>query len=123
MPEALVAGERTANVLVTWLAAGLQQARRFGEAISACQDAAAIYRETGDQHREGMALGNLGSAYAGLRRFEEAIDCYQQNIAICRETGDRHGEGQTLGNLGNLPGAAATRPGGSVLAEGGRGHA
>jgi hypothetical protein len=38
-----------------------------------CQDAAAIYRETGDRHREGMALGNLGPALAEIRRFDEAI--------------------------------------------------
>jgi hypothetical protein len=39
--------------------------RRFEEAITACQDAAAIFRETGDRHREGTALGNLKAAKAG----------------------------------------------------------
>jgi hypothetical protein len=68
------------------------EVRRFEEAISAHQDAAAICRETGDRHGEGMALGNLGNALAGVRRFEEAITCYEQDIAIFRETGDRHGE-------------------------------
>jgi hypothetical protein len=33
--------------------------RRFEEAISAHQDAAAIYRETGDRQGEEMALSNL----------------------------------------------------------------
>ena len=60
---------------------------------------AAIFREVGDRHGEGMALGNLGVALAEARRFEEAIACYQQDIVICQETGDRYGEGQTLDNL------------------------
>jgi hypothetical protein len=41
------------------LRVALHQARRFDETITACQDAAAIYRETGDRHREGIALRNF----------------------------------------------------------------
>jgi len=65
------------------------------------QDAAAIYRETGDRHGEGMALDNLGAALHQVRRFEEAISAHQDAAAIYRETGDRHGEGMALNNLGN----------------------
>ncbi len=74
--------------------------RRFDEAITAHQDAAAIFRETGDRHSEGMALGNLGLALRQVRRFDEAITAHQDAVAIFRETGDRHGEGMALGNLG-----------------------
>ena len=73
--------------------------RRFEEAITAYQDAAAIFRETGDRHGEGMALTNLGAALVEVRRFEEAITAYQDAAAIYRETGDRHGEGIALNNL------------------------
>jgi hypothetical protein len=38
--------------------------RRFEEAITACQDAAAIFRETEDRHREGVAVNNLKLAQA-----------------------------------------------------------
>jgi hypothetical protein len=38
--------------------------RRFAEAITAHQDAAAIFRETGDQHREEIAVDNLERAQA-----------------------------------------------------------
>jgi len=38
--------------------------RRFEEAITAHQDAAAIYRETGDRHREGITVNNLETARA-----------------------------------------------------------
>jgi hypothetical protein len=36
--------------------ARLRQVRRFEEAITAHQDAAAIFQETGDRHREGIAM-------------------------------------------------------------------
>ena len=47
---------------LTNLGLALRQVRRFDEAITARQDAAAIYRETGDRHGEGRALTNLGVA-------------------------------------------------------------
>jgi hypothetical protein len=40
----------------------LKEVRRFDEAITACQDAIAIYRETGGQYREGITLENLDRA-------------------------------------------------------------
>ena len=44
------------------LGVALVAVRRFDEAITAHQDAIAIYRETGDRHREGRALNDLGLA-------------------------------------------------------------
>ena len=41
------------------LGVALGEVRRFEEAITAHQDAAAIFRETGDRHGEGTALSNL----------------------------------------------------------------
>jgi hypothetical protein len=41
------------------LGLALVEVRRFEEAISACQDAAAFFRETGDRYWESTALGNL----------------------------------------------------------------
>ena len=38
---------------LTNLGIGLWEVRRFNEAITACQDAGAIFRDTGDRHREG----------------------------------------------------------------------
>ena len=82
------------------LGIALREMRRFEEAITAYQDAAAIFRETGDRHGEGMALNNLGIALREAGRFEEAITAHQDAAAIFRETGDRHGEGMALNNLG-----------------------
>ncbi|MGW4798527.1 tetratricopeptide repeat protein, partial [Nonomuraea sp. NPDC004297] len=67
--------------------------------IDAHTQAAAIYQETGDRHREGAALNNLGAALQEVRRFEEAIDAHTQDLEICRETGDHYGEGAALKNL------------------------
>jgi hypothetical protein len=50
---------------LTNLGGALRQVRRFEEAITAHQDAAAIFRETGDRHREGIALDNLEKDQAG----------------------------------------------------------
>ncbi|WP_308042433.1 tetratricopeptide repeat protein, partial [Streptomyces sp. 8L] len=74
--------------------------RRFQEAINAHTRDLAICRETGDRHREGQALNNLGLALQEVRRFQEAINAHTRDLAICRETGDRHREGQALNNLG-----------------------
>jgi tetratricopeptide (TPR) repeat protein len=82
------------------LGVALQEVRRFEEAITACQDAAAIYQETSDRHGEGKALNNLGRALQEVRRFDEAITACQDAAAIYQETGDRHGEGMALNSLG-----------------------
>ena len=46
------------------LGIALQEVERFEEAITAHREAAAIFRETGDRHREGVALANLEAARA-----------------------------------------------------------
>jgi len=81
------------------LGLALREVRRFEEAITANQDAAAIYRETGGRHREGGALNNLGLAPRYVRRSEEAITAHQDAAAIYRETEDRHRQGTALNNL------------------------
>jgi hypothetical protein len=53
-----------------WRRPRLAAVRRFKEAITAHQDAAAIYREAGAQRREGMTLNNLGLAQREVRRFD-----------------------------------------------------
>jgi len=90
----------TEAIALTSLGNALGMVRRLEEAITAHQDAAAIFRETGDRHGEGMALGNLGLTLTETGRFEEAITAFQEDLAICREVGDRRGEGMALGNLG-----------------------
>ena len=78
----------------------LQQVGRFAEAITACQDAVAIFRETGNRHGVATALNNLGLALAGPGRFDEAITAHQDAAAIRQETGDWHGVARAVDNLG-----------------------
>jgi tetratricopeptide (TPR) repeat protein len=56
------------------------------------------------QHRagEGVALSNLGNAYANLDESRRAIQFFEQALLIHREIGYRKGEGNTLGNLGTV---------------------
>ena len=84
--------------------------RRFDEAITAHQQAAALSTELGDRNGEAAALDNLGVALQEVRRFDEAITAHQQAAALFTELGDRHGEAAALGNLGSRPaGGAAVR--------------
>ncbi len=65
------------------------------------QSALEAAKRSGDRKYEGIHLGNLGIAYAGLGDARRAIELYEGALAISREIGDRRGEGNTLGNLGN----------------------
>jgi len=70
----------------------LQDLRQWDDAITALQDAVAIYREADDRHGEASALNSLGVALREVRQFNAAISACQDAVAIYRETGDRHGE-------------------------------
>lgn len=88
------------GVALNNLGVALRELRRVDEAINACQDAAAIFRDTGERHGEAKAHSNLGSALHEARRFDEAITAHLRDLAICKETGDRHGEAEALNNRG-----------------------
>ena len=53
-----------------------------------------------DKIHEGMALGNLGLAYADLGDIKQAIGYYEQDLALARMLADQKGEGAVLQNLG-----------------------
>ena len=74
--------------------------RRFEEAITACQDAAAISRESRNRHREGMALNNLGLALRLLRRPDKSISAHEGCDSHLLGDGDGHHQGIALNNLG-----------------------
>ncbi len=69
------------------LGKALQQAGRLEEAMSAHQQAAAIYREIWDRYGEGTALNDLGNALHRAGRFESAMSAHQQAASIYREIG------------------------------------
>jgi tetratricopeptide (TPR) repeat protein len=82
------------------LGGALLEMHRSGEAVTACQDAAAVFHETGNRRGEGDALNNLGVALRRIRRLDESIAAHQDAATIYRETGDRQGEAKALNNLG-----------------------
>ena len=57
--------------------------RRFDEAITAFQDAAASFRETGDR-ATGHDIDDLGATLLEMRRFEEAITAERGRRAMLR---------------------------------------
>jgi tetratricopeptide (TPR) repeat protein len=57
-------------------------------------------REVGDRRNEGLALGNLGSAYAALGEIRRALEFYEQSLVVAREIGDYRVEGDALFSLG-----------------------
>jgi tetratricopeptide (TPR) repeat protein len=72
----------------------------FIEAISALQDGAQAFRDTGDRHGEGRAREILGIVLGEVGRPAEALDALQEAIHIFRDSGDRHREGVALSDLG-----------------------
>lgn len=84
------------DAAITCLVLRLRPTERIGWLEPALQAA----RQLGRRDWEGIALGNLGRAYAELGETRRAIEFYEQDLAIAREIGDRRGESQTLGNLG-----------------------
>lgn len=69
----------------------LRTVGQFDEAVTAHQDAVAIFRQTGDRHREAGALTKFGDALQEVRRYGDAIIACQEAITLYRETEDRHG--------------------------------
>jgi hypothetical protein len=55
--------------------------RRFDEAITACQDAAAIYREPGDRHREGIAFRKFEKPEPRPR--PEEAEAWRRTLQMC----------------------------------------
>jgi len=91
--------QREADAL-SKLGGALRQARRFSEAIDACQRAAAIARELGNRSGEGVAVNNLAAAQNEAGRYDDAVASAQDAAAIFREIGDQYREGIALSHLG-----------------------
>ncbi|MFM2432823.1 MAG: hypothetical protein RLZZ511_4037 [Cyanobacteriota bacterium] len=85
-----------------FLQQGIQQYQvsQFTAALQSWQQALKLYREIKDRQREGIAQGNLGTAYRSLGNYAKAIEYYEQSLAIVREIKDRKSEGNALDNLG-----------------------
>jgi hypothetical protein len=80
------------------LSLALQEVRRFDEAITANQDGATIYRDTGRPRRGSGDRGPRPRVARGAA-VREAMTAYQDAIAIYGQIGDRYREGIALEHL------------------------
>ena len=89
-------GDRAAEAeALTNLGLALHGLRRHREAVTAHQDAAAIFVKIGDWRGDGDALDNLGLALHGLYRNDEAVTAHQDAAAVLSRS---------------VPGTAKARP-------------
>lgn len=70
------------------------------DAIRYYERSLTVMRKTGNQHGEGVVLGNLGSSYLNLGDFRRSISYNEQSLKIAQKIGNQYGEGAALGNLG-----------------------
>ncbi|GGT56999.1 hypothetical protein GCM10010271_70890 [Streptomyces kurssanovii] len=88
------------TVLASVLTRFLNHRRHFEDAITLNTATVGIHQDTGDRHREGLTLTNLGLVLSEVRRFDEAITAHSEALNIMRDCGDRQGKGQALTNFG-----------------------
>lgn len=95
--------DRAAQLCIKYPYAGLlilKLRQHPRERIRWLEVALAAARRLKDRDAEGVALGNLGSAYDEAGNPRKAIELYEQALAITREMGNRRDEGAVLGNIG-----------------------
>ena len=59
-----------------------------------------VAQEMGDRVQEGIAYGNLGSAFRNHGDFKKSLVYHKYHLTIAQELGDRAQEGFAYGNLG-----------------------
>jgi tetratricopeptide (TPR) repeat protein len=79
----LEAAEQQNNACVAYLQAGESQA-----AVAAVERTVEVFAAAGDVRRQGLALGNLGSALEAAGRLDEAALAYQRSAEALRDTGE-----------------------------------
>ncbi len=75
---------------------GLAYLGEVRKAIEYYEQLIEIARAIGDRRGEGIALGNLGLAYAALGEVRKAIEFYKQSMIIAQEIGYRYLEANNL---------------------------
>jgi tetratricopeptide (TPR) repeat protein len=78
------AAEARNNASVAWLKAG-----NVKSAYAAVDGTPAIFAESGDVRRQGIAWGNLAAALEELHRTAEAVQSYEKSIELLEACGER----------------------------------
>jgi tetratricopeptide (TPR) repeat protein len=71
------------NLSVTHL-----QNKKPDQALQAALDTDKIFETHDDHAKQGMALGNIGSAYEALGNLDQAVDYYQRSIEVLDKAGE-----------------------------------
>ncbi|MBM2620798.1 tetratricopeptide repeat protein [Actinoplanes sp. LDG1-06] len=108
MRDALAHAERaleisdygTANTLNT---IGFYRAQLgdFTGALEACEQALALYGDSGDVDNRAAVWDSLGFIRHGLGEYDTAVDCYETALRLYRQVGDRYWVADTLVHLGD----------------------
>jgi len=93
----LNAAEMANNCAVAFLHLGEAET-----ALKLIQGTDQIFERAHDQCRQGMALGNLATAFESLDRFEEAIEVYKQSAKLLHEAGEDQLQADVMRSLSSL---------------------
>lgn len=74
----------------------------YTSALKACENAAEIFRETGNKADLGVVLNTMGVIYKNWGDYEKAISHYQQNLTLQESIGDTIQMGMAYANIGNI---------------------
>lgn len=95
--DALNAAEMANNACVAYLQIG-----DAAQALKMVENTPAVFASAGDLRRQGMALGNLGSALEGVSRVDEAEQAFQQSADLLDQAGEKSMRANVLQSLSAL---------------------
>ena len=78
-----LAAEMANNLSVAYL-----QNNQPSEALSVALGTDLVFEACGDIAKQGMALGNIGTAYEELKQWDQAADHYQRAIELLEQAGE-----------------------------------
>ena len=74
----------------------------FENAMKKLQEALAIFKKTGTEAGQAIALNNIGGVYEGMGQYEDALKSYEQSLQISKKAGQVQGEGANLNNIASV---------------------
>ena len=78
-----LAAEMANNLSVAYL-----QDKQPGKALAAALGTDLVFEASGDIAKQGVALGNIGTAYEELKKLEQAAEHYRRAIELLQQAGE-----------------------------------
>ena len=95
--DSLAAAEAANNSSVAFLQAG-----NAADALRLTEGTPAVFADTGDVRRQGMALANQAAALEGLHHLPQALETYQQASELLKQAGEKDLRALVLENISSL---------------------